>query len=97
MLQLAIVKWVDSTSFGSWETIECVEKSELKLCYAFGALITDNSEKVTLALLCDDNKDVFSNWINIPKANVKSMLVVAELYTEKGELCARINETTHTL
>ena len=78
-MQIVLVKWKDSTTFGSWELKDTVDQSTCRVCYASGFLITENDKQVTIALLSSVDKDAFSNWINIPIENVMELAVIKEV------------------
>jgi hypothetical protein len=69
-MQIAQVRWLDSTTFHEWENIETVDKASPRMCVAVGFLITENEDKITLALLATDDFQAFSNWIVIPAKDI---------------------------
>ena len=97
MLQVAVVKWIDSTTFGDWQHATFVDESPLKVCYAAGLLVTDSESKTSIALLCADDRGTFSNWVNIPIANVVAKIIVAQLDTKTGEVYVTGDSTSYSL
>ena len=77
-MQLAIVKFVDSTTFGHWDTIDNVDTLAPKTCLAAGWLVEKTEKLVKVALLISDKADAMSNWIVIPAGCVLSVEVVME-------------------
>jgi len=78
-MQLAVVKWKDATNFNNWATAEEVEKSEFKIVYSAGFLVTDIENKTTVALLVSEDKKNFSNWVNIPTGNVMECAIIKDV------------------
>ena len=78
-MQIVLVKWKDSTTFGLWASKEGVDESKCRICYASGFLVTENDKQVTVALLTSEDKEDFSNWVNIPIENVIELAVIKEV------------------
>ncbi len=78
-MQIALVKWKDSTTFGHWAGKDDVDESRCRICYAAGFLVTENDEQVTVALLTSEDKGDFSNWVNIPIENVMEIARIKEV------------------
>ena len=78
-MQVVVVKWLDSITFGHWTSKEEVEKSVLSPCYASGFLVRQDDKVVTVALLISRDKESFSNWINIPTQAVLEVSVIREV------------------
>ncbi len=78
-MQTVLVKFKDPTTFGYWAHKDTVDQSRSRVCYASGLLITENEEQVTVALLSSEDKEDFSNWINIPIENVIELAKIKEV------------------
>ena len=78
-MKIVLVKWRDAITFGHWADNDTVDSSKVKVCYAVGLLVTQNEEKITVALLSAEDKESFSNWINIPSECVTEVTEVGEV------------------
>ena len=65
-MQIVLVKWRDSATFGHWADKDAIDQSTCQIAYAVGFLITENDKQVTVALLSSEDKEALSNWVNIP-------------------------------
>ena len=77
-MKIVLVKWKDATTFGEWKSADAVDKTKFQVCYAAGFLVTENTEVVTIALLTSEDKENFSNWINIPSECVLELTTMCE-------------------
>ena len=78
-MQVVLVEWVDAVTWDNWAEVEAAEQSTLKTAFAAGFLISDNTDKVTIALLSAHSCGAVSSWVNIPKPNIKRMEVLKEI------------------
>ena len=78
-MQTALVKFLDPTTFGHWATMDEVDESHCRVCYAAGFLIEENKEVVKVALLTTACKDTCSSWVTIPAACVLEMVYLKEV------------------
>lgn len=78
-MQIVLVKWKDSTTFGHWSSAEFVDQSRCRLGYAAGFLVTEDDTKITVALLTSEDREDFSNWVNIPIESVIEIVKIKEV------------------
>lgn len=78
-MKVVVAKWQDSTTFGHWSSSNVVDESSLRICYAAGFLVTENSKLITIALLTSEDKEDFCSWINIPAGDVLELTVIKEV------------------
>ena len=78
-MQLVVVKFRYSTTFDHWATMEDIDKSKCKVCFAVGILVKENEEITKVALLYSEDKGAASNWVDIPTPCVLSCEVVKEI------------------
>mgnify|MGYP001616636977 CR=1 FL=1 len=82
-MQVVVVKFKDPTTFGHWETKEELDKSKCKVCFACGFLLEENTTTTKVALLCAEDLNSFSDWIDIPAGCILSCEVIKEVDWER--------------
>ncbi len=78
-MKLVVVKWEDAVSESNWSSEDTVLKSTLKAVYTAGFLVRKDKKVISIALLMSDDKEDFSNWVNIPTSCVLSVDVIKEI------------------
>ena len=78
-MQIVIVRFTDSTTFGHWASVEEVERRKPKICVAAGVLVEENEELIKIALLCSMDGGEYANWVVIPTPWVISCDVIKEV------------------
>ena len=78
-MQVALVKFQDSTTHDHWASMDDIDKSAPKVCFACGFLIEESDEAVKVCLLLGQEKEVGSNWIIIPAKCVLFIEVIKEI------------------
>ncbi len=79
-MQIVLVKWLAATAGDDgWVTTEAADQLPPKICYAAGALVTENKEKVTLALLVADDMLSVNMTVTIPADLIVKMKVLGEI------------------
>ena len=88
-MQVLLVKWRDSVTHDNWAAVADVEKSCPKLIYAVGFLISDNADKITLALLNSDDGVSVASWVNIPKECIVATKILTDFIWEDDVFAER--------
>ena len=78
-MQVALVKFQDPTTHDNWASMDDIDKSALKVCFACGFLIEESDEAVKVCLLLGQEKEIGSNWIVIPAKCVLFIEVIKEI------------------
>ena len=78
-MQVALVKFQDPTTHDHWASMDDIDKSAPKVCFACGFLIEESDEAVKVYLLLGQEKEIGSNWIVIPAKCVLFIEVIKEI------------------
>jgi len=78
-MQLVVVKFLDPTTHNHWATLDDIDTSTCRVCYAHGALLAENDNIVKVSLLSSDTKQAGSDWIDIPAGCVISIDIIKEV------------------
>ena len=78
-MQVALVKFQDPTTHDNWASMDDIDKSSLKVCFACGFLIEDSDAVVKVCLLLGQEGETGSGWIVIPAGCVLSVEVIKEI------------------
>ena len=78
-MQVALVKFQDPTTHDHWASMDDIDKSAPKVCFACGFLIEESEEAVKVCLLLGQEKEIGSNWIVIPARCVLFIEVIKEI------------------
>ena len=76
-MQVALVKFHDPTTHDHWASMDDIDKSAPKVCFACGFLIEENDVVVKVCLLL--GQEIGSNWIVIPAKCVLFIEVIKEI------------------
>ena len=78
-MQVALVRFQDPTTHDNWASMDDIDKSAPKVCFACGFLIEESDEAVKVCLLLGQEKEIGSNWIVIPAKCVLFIEVIKEI------------------
>ena len=78
-MQVVMVKFRDPTTFDYWATMDEIDKSEPRVCYACGFLIEENDDVTKVALLLSEDREIGRDWITIPTSCILSCEVIKEV------------------
>ena len=78
-MQVALVKFQDPATHDHWASMDDIDKSAPKVCFACGFLIEESDEAVKVCLLLGQEKEIGSNWIVIPAKCVLFIEVIKEI------------------
>ena len=76
-MQVALVRFQDPTTHDNWASMDDIDKSAPKVCFACGFLIEENDAVVKVCLLL--GQEIGSNWVVIPAGCVLSVEVIKEI------------------
>ena len=78
-MRIVLVKFQDPTTHSSWETIDELDKSAPRTGLACGFLMEETDKIVKVCLLLGQDREIASNWIDIPAGCVVSIDVLKEV------------------
>ena len=78
-MKVVLVKFQDPTTHDQWVLMSGVDQSLPRLGFACGFLLEENDKVVKVALLLGQDKEIVSNWIDIPAGCVVSIHELKEV------------------
>ena len=71
-MKVVLVTFQDPTTYDQWMPVSTVDQSLPRLVCACGFLMERNDKVVKVALLLGHDKEIASNWVDIPAGCVVS-------------------------
>lgn len=84
--KMVYFEWIDCTAGDGWTSHEEAKEINIHGCQAGGLFVSEDSEKIIIALLNDPHGERVSEYAAVPKVNIKpGSRVDINIFTSKDE------------